>query len=319
MGRSKALMMEIEEAQWKESSVSFHCPNCNAKVEGFVDLPVVYEEGDEVNLPVEVSCSICSASFGGWLVTDWHRCDIALDDYPDTSVTANPARGFIDEYERYDDAYFDWLGSQDLSSRPLLRAFTGTMSDVKALSLGLSADPKSQMLARMLLSQSITALEVFLSDTLILAVKQSGALQEKLLRSKSLQIGSRDFKLSDAVGVENFAREKLLDYLRAVSFHNLEKVSTLYRIGLGIEIIPDGEDAKEIDLAIKIRHDCVHRNGKDQATGDLRNIPQVSLLQLIESLRRMVNSIDLKVRTFEEQQEKLREIAERRAEIEDYI
>ena len=71
------------------------------------------------------------------------------------------------------------------------------------------------MLARMLLAQCITALEVFLADTLILTVANQKDAQARLLRSKDLGIGSTQFKLSDAISIEDFAKEKLLEHLRA--------------------------------------------------------------------------------------------------------
>ena len=46
MGRAKALMMEMEEAQWEEADVGFFCPNCKEKVDGFTELPVVHHESD---------------------------------------------------------------------------------------------------------------------------------------------------------------------------------------------------------------------------------------------------------------------------------
>lgn len=299
MGRAKQLMMEMEETQWEDADASFCCPNCDCEVEGSTSLPVVYEHGGEEHLPVSVLCFGCNMNFEGWVKTDWFNCEIELDEYPDVVVKASPARGSTHDYEEYDQDYFEWLEHQELSSRPVLKAFLGTINDVEALAVQVSLEPKSQMLARMLLAQSITALEVFLSDTLILAVLSYQIVQEKLLRSKSLEIGTRQFSLMDALGVEDFAKEKLLEHLRSVSFHNLGKVSGLYRIGMGIEILSEGDDAEVIQKSIRLRHDCVHRNGKNQETGESHIIDQLFILCLTSSLVRMVKSVDDKVRAFE--------------------
>lgn len=299
MGRAKQLMLEMEEAQWEEADVSFCCPNCEYDVDGTTSLPVVYEHGGEEHLPISIRCFSCNSSFDGWVKTDWFTCEIELDEHPDVVVKANSARGSASDYEEYDHDYFEWLEQQELSSRPILKAFLRTIDDVAALASEISLEPKPQMLARMLLAQSVTALEVFLSDTLILAVLSHKAVQEKLLRSKSLEIGTKQFKLTDAFGVEDFAKEKLLEHLRSISFHNITKVSNLYQIGMGVTILPEGDAADIIQEAIKIRHDCVHRNGKNQETGELNVVTQESLHDLTDTLSRMVRFVDDQVRAFD--------------------
>ncbi|MBY6067664.1 hypothetical protein KUW17_12980 [Leisingera aquaemixtae] len=302
MGRAKALMMEMEEAKWEETDASFYCPDCEKNVDGLVELPVVYEDGGEEHLPVSVLCFSCNQSFEGWAKTDWYSCEIELDDYPGLQVEASPVQGSIhdyDDYDDYDQDYFAWLEQQERLSRPVFHAFCKTNDDIRALALGIQADQRSRMLARMLLAQSITALEVFLADTLILTVTNNRDVQSRLLKSKELQIGSTEFRLSDAIGFEDFAKEKLLQYLRAVSFHNLKKVTGLFRVGLGIDISPESSELEQIQKAIKMRHDCVHRNGMDRETGEVHEISQAFLLGLTETLLRMVKAVDEKVEDFE--------------------
>lgn len=298
MGRAKALMMEMEEAQWEATDVSFCCPNCKDDVDGLVELPVVYENGDNEHLPVSVQCFGCNESFDGWVKTDWDSCEIKFDDYPEIEVKADPVQGSVDEYD-YDHEYYEWLEQQERLSRPVYQAFCQTLNDVKALASEVSLDPRSQMLARMLLSQSITALEVFLADTLMLTVANKQDAQSRLLKSKELEIGSIQFKLSDAIGVEDFAKEKLLEHILAVSFHNLKKVNGLFRVGLGIDILPEGEGSEVIRKAIKMRHDCVHRNGVNRETGKLHLIDQATLLNFTEAIWGMVKSVDKKVEDYE--------------------
>ncbi|AZQ68698.1 hypothetical protein EF888_17125 [Silicimonas algicola] len=156
----------------------------------------------------------------------------------------------------------------------------------------MHADTKSQMLARMLLAQSITALEVFLSDSLIVTVANSPHAQGKLLASKDIGIGSKQIRLSDAVGVEDFATTALLEYLRAVSFHELKKANAFYRVGLGFNILPEADSLEAIQRFTRMRHDCVHKNGVDRESGELHQIDQESLLQLTNELSKMVESVD---------------------------
>jgi hypothetical protein len=151
----------------------------------------------------------------------------------------------------------------------------------------------------MLLAQSITALEVFLADTLILTVANNNDAQGRLLRSKELGIGSIQFKLADAIGIEDFSKERLLEHLRGISFHNLKKVNGLFGVGLGINILPEGENLERIRQAIKMRHDCVHRNGVDRETGKVHEIDQATLRSLTETILSLVKSVDEKVEDYE--------------------
>jgi hypothetical protein len=300
MGRAKALMMEMEEAQWEEAGIDFFCPNCKEEVDGFTELPVVHHESDGHDLPISVSCSRCSESFEGWVKTDWDSCEIQLDDHPEIEIEASPIQGSsYDVEEDYDQEYYEWLEQQERVTRPVYHAFYTTIGDVKSLATDLSNSPRSQMLARMLLAQSITALEVFLADSLILTVGKNTEAQAKLLRSKDLGIGSMQFKLADAIGAQDFAKERLLQYLNAVSFHNLKKVSNLFRVGLGIDILPKSEDLDRLQIAIKMRHDCVHRNGIDRESGELHEISQAYIANLSDMLLSMAKSIDDKIDDFE--------------------
>ncbi|WP_299671338.1 hypothetical protein [uncultured Roseobacter sp.] len=303
MGQAKHLMMEMEEALWEPAEAFFHCPVCGKEVDGEVELPVVYEESDEYHFPVSVFCFECQNRFDGWVRTDWDNCRIKLDDYPQIDVTAASVQGYPDQ-DSYDYDYYEWLAEQEPLSRTIREAFERTVSDIRALADGVSVDPKSQMLARMLLSQSITALEVFLADSLMVTVANSTVGQDRLFRAKSLGIGTIKFELKDAIGFEFFAREKLLEHLRAVSFHNLKKVDGLFRTGIGVQVLTEGDELDAITAAIRIRHDCVHRNGMDRDTGQVHQISKEELLDLTKALQNLVTALDRKIEKYEEMQSK---------------
>ena len=128
MGRAKEMMMEMEEADWEETSVSFSCPSCKDSVEGTVELPIVYDGGFEHHFPIDVICCKCGSGYEGSVRTDWDDCEIELDDYPNLIVEAESVRGSSHDY---DDDYYDWLEQQERTSRPVYQAFAKTISDIK--------------------------------------------------------------------------------------------------------------------------------------------------------------------------------------------
>ncbi|WP_155773916.1 hypothetical protein [Rhodovulum sp. MB263] len=245
--------------------------------------------------PVSILCSVCSTPYNAWVSTDWDTCEIELDDYPNTLVEAEPARGYFNDYDDYDHDYYEWLEQQERPHREIFRTLCQTLDNIEELCQLRVDEQQSKILRRMLLAQSITAMEIFFSDTLIPAAAASVEVQERLLKSKSIGIGEAQFRLSDAAGKPEFAKEKLVSYLRAVSFHDIAKVAKLFQVGLGVDILPREVELKKIETAIKQRHDCVHRNGKDRETGGELEISNTWLLSLTASLRNMLRAVDEKV------------------------
>lgn len=294
------MMMEMEEAQWEGADVSFECPVCEKDAGGSTDLPVVYDNGYEELLPVTVTCFGCNTQFDGEVITDWGRCEITLDEHPDVEIDADPIQG--SEFDQDDDHdYYEWLEQQERETRPVFMTFSKTLEDVRALTAEVTTRERSQMLARMLLAQSITALEVFLADSLISTVAGNEAVQARLLRSKSLKIGETNVQLSDLIGVVDVAKTMLIKKLQAVSFHNLAKVASLYRVGLKFDIMPKGEALECVQTGIRLRHDCVHRNGIDRNTGEMHQIDRLALLELNDALITMGTAVDENVVALEAQ------------------
>ena len=295
MGFVKNMMIEMEEAEWEEADVNFRCPHCKKAVDGLTELPIVYDNGDQHNFPISILCTVCRTNYDAWVVTDWDTCEIELNEYPKVSVEAEPARGYFNDYDEYDQDYYEFLEQQERPHREVFRTLCRTLDNIEELCTLDVDDQQAGMLRIMLLVQSITAMEVFFADTLIPAAAASKEVQERLLKSKRLGIGETEFRLSDAAGKVDFAKEKLVDHLRAVSFHNLEKVTRLFQVGLGIDILPEESELKMVEAAVKQRHDCVHRNGKDRESGKELEISSEWLLALTASLRNMLRAVDEKV------------------------
>ena len=300
MGQEKRLMMEMEEAAWEDADIIFDCPHCKRNVEATTQLPVVYEEGNEEHLPVEVSCTLCGNTYEGWVKTDWNSCVISLDGYPDNKVKAEPAQDYFPTSFQDEQDYYRWIDEQEQFDSPFYHAFLKAINDIESLATGVFDDDKSQMLARMLLSQSITALEVFLADTLISTVSNDVEVQKRLLTSSDVGIGKIQFKLADAVGIQDFAKDKLLSMLVGETFNNLKKVKKYFNVGLKIDILSDSNEAVIISDAIRLRHDCVHRNGIDRDSGKMHQIDQEKLNTLTRALTEMVSRIDESLRDTED-------------------
>jgi hypothetical protein len=141
--------------------------------------------------------------------------------------------------------------SDEITSLKLLN--TIRITNTKALST----------LQRQIYIGTITCLETFLSDALINIVLSN----EEFLKSFFSSYDFKEKKLEMkglyvyAQKVEEIAKNELLE----VRYHNLSKVSAIYKAVLKIDFPQFHKVAK----AISTRHDLVHRNGKTKDGDDV--------------------------------------------------
>lgn len=89
---------------------------------------------------------------------------------------------------------------------------------------------------------------------------------------------------------------KVRDHLRGILYHNLAKVDVLYNIALGIRILNLAPDKVGLFNAVKLRHDCVHRNGLDKDGKELVAFTKSFLSETADLIRDFVESIEKAVR-----------------------
>jgi RiboL-PSP-HEPN len=188
-------------------------------------------------------------NFGG-LVPDEVIEELAerLDDIA-PEWTGNPDEFAVDDY------VFDAIGSSEVYRASL----QGAISTIEQ-SLDVKMDePLHQNFLRMLYVGVIAAMEAYLSDFFISALKDDETLLRKFVESTK-EFRDKKIPVSDVFkayeGIEATAKEFLL----ALTWHNLPRVKPLYKDVLQIEF--KEETVSELIGAIAVRHDIVHRNGK---------------------------------------------------------
>ena len=214
MGQVKALWMEIESYEWEEIDAPFKCPHCVEGDSGLVEVPIIYEEMGEVDLPITLRCHFCDTEFDGMLTVNWDESKIVLDDHRSLAVHSEPVRGFQNPPDiDWDDYYNPGHDQTDDCPHSLL---TNNLSGIKRLlaqSVGLM---DQDLMLRMLLVQAVTALETYLGDTLLLVVNSREDAQQRLLMNDRLEIGTTRVLLKETFGIGNFAHKMLMQSLRTV-------------------------------------------------------------------------------------------------------
>ena len=181
--------------------------------------------------------------------------DDTLNDYPDVKVDASHAY-----YDGPPDDE-DWVDF-DTPKNPY-GIFMDSYYESMFL-LGEHGGDGTSLVNRMVFGQQLSALEAYLSDTLINGVMEDPASLTAMLE-KDKDLEKRRSHAGPSRSRPDAGRETVTSHLRGVLYHNLPKVDALYSIAFDIQIFDLlGEDKKtKLLQAVTYRHDCVHRNGHD--------------------------------------------------------
>jgi hypothetical protein len=145
-------------------------------------------------------------------------------------------------------------------------------------------------IAALLFANIITSLEVYLLDTFANAVFRDEAFLRRFVESHP-NFQKRQVKYSDIFKLHDDLASSVKRELAAVLWHNLPRVSKMFRATLDVEF----GDFADLGRAVTVRHDIVHRNGRTTAgeriaigVDEVRKV--VALVQtLVDSVEKQVN------------------------------
>jgi hypothetical protein len=198
-----------------------------------------------------------------------------LDDIT-TEWTGNPDEQAVDDYE----FYFP-------SSTTHYQSFDLAMTNVDLL-IGIEVESNLvQPFLRVMYANAITALETYLFDFFYAAIKADNTLFRKFVETHS------DFEkkvpLSDVFKEHDKIQQTVQESLIGIAWHNLPRVRKLFKEVLAIEF--DDERMRELLPSIAIRHDIVHRNGKNRSDVEMTLTPD-QMIPLMNLVRNFVDHIE---------------------------
>ncbi|WP_410732725.1 HEPN/Toprim-associated domain-containing protein [Citrobacter freundii] len=153
---------------------------------------------------------------------------------------------------------FDDLEEKHAGATQPLRHARQSLSELSAL---VSSAPENPVLLRMCYSGFITIMEAYLADIFIRAVKHP-SVKRRFVESYEKFRGSTRKPLSDIYNQLDSLDKVIEEELFSLSFHHIPTVTKLYQECLLVSFPPD--ILKDIARAVIIRHDIVHRNGRDK-------------------------------------------------------
>lgn len=151
----------------------------------------------------------------------------------------------------------------------------------------LPEEPRSNIY-KMLYAKTITNMETYLGDTL----KKYVLNDDKYLRLfvETYEPYAKELcHVSDAYKIVETVKDRVkVTLCEEIIYHNLPKLKGIYRCVFNI----DFGDIKELMQAVSIRHDIVHRNGKDQ-DGNEHKITKEDVLAVAEKVNNFIYAIDM--------------------------
>jgi hypothetical protein len=149
-------------------------------------------------------------------------------------------------------------------------------------------------LHRMLFANVIAALETYLCDTFLLRLEAEPDHVRRFIETYT-EFRERKISYADVFRKVDEAPDEIRRMLLELTWHNMSKVQALYRDVLGIDLRPV---LPEVARAIPIRHDIVHRNGKD-LDGQPVPVDAGNVRQLLEHSMALVIQINCAPWAFE--------------------
>lgn len=170
--------------------------------------------------------------------------------------------------------------------------FSYSLNTIRSLAkIERASANERQYLRNILFANAISALEAYLSDTLILAVTRDTTSLRGFVESFH-DFKKEKFDLRDVFQRYDDIQDHSVSALRALMFHDLPKIAAIYRDALGISFPGFGP----LHRAVLIRHDIVHRNGKNK-DGARHKIDPKGLEGLCVAAESFVADVERQLRT----------------------
>jgi hypothetical protein len=182
-----------------------------------------------------------------------------------------------------------------LGNTATLATFREAVQTIRKLVKANVGKEEQQHLLNLLFANAIAALETFLCDTFIHRVMSQPHELRRFIETtpqfKKLKIPYAAV-LKEAEGVHDTAKRHLLGMV----WHRLETVEKLYWRSLKVSV---KDLAASLKREIQVRHDIVHRNGKDKE-GNAVSVTAADVHQVIAKTDSIATEIDRQLRDIDD-------------------
>lgn len=184
--------------------------------------------------------------------------------------------------------YFNELDEQSIGATLHLRHAQRSLADLHDL---IRSEPLNLSLMRMCYSGIITIMEAYLSDIFITSVKHLPVRRRFVEKYEKFQSSKKE-PLSEVFKLLDRLDQTIEEELFKLSFHHIPTVTKLYQECLHIEFPADMKE--QIGKAVSLRHDIVHRNGRN-TQGQSHTIMLKDVKELDLLIRGFISYIDARI------------------------
>lgn len=161
-----------------------------------------------------------------------------------------------------ENSYEDDYISSVLDNKDSYSTFCSSMDDIYELMEDSTVfNSYSDILCKMLFIQIIVCLETYLSDTLINEIQENEEMLDRFIL-KFKEYNEKKISFSDIKAAYENRRKTAVTDLLNIQYHNIAKVRAIYQCVFNSEDL--GFANNDVYKLIDIRHNLVHRNGKDK-------------------------------------------------------
>ena len=256
--------------------LKFVCPFCGEENETdalYIPTPDFSAEThhDSVNSEdYEHQCHKCDHLFEITVYNGFYGGDGEISDI-DEGVSVEEDFPEEDYEEEYKSAYFD----------EHVRETIDVLDKIEVLD-----ESSKKLLYRTLYANVISSMEAYLSDRLIQKVLSSEETKRHFVENfKDFE----DVKISLSDIYENIENieSRIKKSLREIIYHHLPRIRNIYKSTLNIDL----GDISDLMKCVSIRHDIVHRNGKDK-DGNLQVINKNDVEELATKVTEFIRNIE---------------------------
>jgi hypothetical protein len=192
----------------------------------------------------------------------------------------------------YEDGYLALI----LSDNEYFKSFNNSIGNIKEI-LEANVDGTAQThLFGLLYVSVITAIETYLSDAFINTILGDNQHLRKFVENNP-EFSKRTFSLSEIFARHESIKDEVKEYLLSQLWHNIAKIKPMYEATLDVIFL---SNLGPIFQAINIRHDYVHRNGRDK-NGVQIELSKEDVETLIANASSFINHIDEQLNSNDEE------------------
>lgn len=273
-----------------EAEIRFECPVCREGVQDEIVVPETHWLGDHADDrfaedDADTECNSCKTVFTLHVQNSDGTIAAEVLDYGAVKVWCSSAYMTVPDLADWDDL--------DIPEQPG-DSLSNTLTDVRQVLVAVTGSAFTSTVHRMAFIQQFAALEAYLSDMLIGQVLERPALLQKSTE-KIVDLKDTKLSLSEYLADPDVVKRRVTAHLRELLYHNFSKIGSIYRATLGFGLFPDKDVQDRMFKALPLRHDCVHRNGKDKDGNERWEVNDGFVKQVEDDMRAMLRHIEAEV------------------------